>query len=62
MEEEAKKADTVLADTVMKLAFASKDADAILKRVKYFENKTMRNEVKSRTKVMKKLNWIFLSI
>jgi len=45
MEEEAKKADTVLADTVMKLAFASKDADAILKRVKYFENKTMRNEV-----------------
>ena len=45
MEEEAKKADTVLADTVMKLAFTSKDADAILKRVKYFENKTMRNEV-----------------
>merc|ERR1739836_105379 len=34
-----------LADTVTKLALASKDADNILKKVKYFENKTMRNEV-----------------
>jgi chromosome segregation ATPase len=45
MEEEAKKADTLLADTVTKLAYASKEADGILKKVKYFENKTMRNEV-----------------
>merc|ERR1712011_60283 len=41
MEEEAKKADTALADTVTKLAIQSKEADAILKNVKYFENKTM---------------------
>merc|ERR1712008_657703 len=41
----AKKADTSLADTVTKLALASKEADGILKKVKYFENKTMRNEV-----------------
>jgi chromosome segregation ATPase len=45
MEDEAKKADTNLAVTVMKLALASKEADGILKKVKYFENKTMRNEV-----------------
>ena len=45
MEEEAKKAETALADTVTKLAYASKEADGILKKVKYFENKTMRNEV-----------------
>merc|ERR1712025_496836 len=45
MEEEAKKADSALAETVTKLAMASKEADGILKKVKYFENKTMRNEV-----------------
>merc|ERR1712048_603905 len=45
MEEEAKKADSSLAETVTKLAIASKDADGILKKVKHFENKTMRNEV-----------------
>merc|ERR1712048_108317 len=45
MEEEAKKADSSLADTVTKLANASKEADAILKRVKYFENKSMNSEV-----------------
>merc|ERR1719422_2663253 len=45
MEEEAKKADTTLADTVTKLAMASKEADGILKKVKHFEAKTMRNEV-----------------
>merc|ERR1712029_527660 len=44
MEEEAKKADSTLAETVTKLALASKEADGILKRVKYFEGKTMRNE------------------
>merc|ERR1712110_960594 len=38
MEEEAKKADSSLAETVTKLAMASKDADGILKKVKYFEN------------------------
>ena len=45
MEEEAKKADSTLADTVTKLALASKEADGILKKVKFFEGKTMRNEV-----------------
>merc|ERR1712045_589049 len=45
MEEEAKKADSTLAETVTKLAVRSKDADAILKQVKYFENKTMNNEM-----------------
>ena len=41
MEEEAKKADSTLAETVTKLAMASKEADGILKKVKYFENKSM---------------------
>jgi chromosome segregation ATPase len=45
MEEEAKKADTLLAETVTKLAMASKEADGILKKVKYFENKSMNSEV-----------------
>ena len=45
MEEEVKKSDTTLADTVIKLARMSRSADAILKKVKYFESKTMRNEV-----------------
>jgi len=45
MEEEAKKADTALADTVTKLAVQSKEADGILKKVKYFENKTMNSEM-----------------
>ena len=45
LEEESKKADTTLSDTVLKLAYASKEADGILKKVKYFESKTMRNEV-----------------
>merc|ERR1711964_9344 len=40
-----KTADSTLAETVTKLAMASKEADGILKKVKYFENKTMRNEV-----------------
>merc|ERR1712020_663663 len=44
MEEEAKK-DTALAETVTILAVKSKEADAILKKVKYFENKTMNNEM-----------------
>merc|ERR1719189_2036436 len=45
MEAECKKADTALADNVLKLATTSKDADGILKKVKYFESKTMTNEV-----------------
>merc|ERR1712179_568213 len=45
MEEEAKKSETTLADTVTKLALASKDADGILKKVKVFEGKCMNNEV-----------------
>ena len=45
MEEEAKKADSSLAETVTKLALASKEADVILKKVKYFESKTMNSEV-----------------
>jgi len=45
MEEETTKADNSLADTITKLALTSKEADGILKKVKYFENKTMNNEV-----------------
>lgn len=45
MEEEAKKSETNLANTVTQLAIQSKEADGILKKVKYFENKTMTNEV-----------------
>jgi hypothetical protein len=45
MEDENKKADTALADTITKLALTSKEADGILKKVKYFESKTMRNEM-----------------
>lgn len=45
MEEETKKAEDKLADTTMKLALTSKDADAILKKVKVFESKCMDNEV-----------------
>merc|ERR1711981_1458418 len=44
MEEEAKKADFVLSETVTELAIKSKEADGILKKVKFFENKTMNNE------------------
>jgi len=45
MEEEAKKSETNLADTVTKLALSSKEADGILKKVKIFESKCMNNEV-----------------
>merc|ERR1711876_175455 len=43
MEEEAKKSEQNLADTVTKLALSSKEADGIL--VKVFESKCMNNEV-----------------
>jgi len=45
MEEEAKKSETTLADTVTKLAMSSKDADNILKAVKIVQSKNMNNEV-----------------
>merc|ERR1712080_675890 len=45
MEEEAKKSETTLADTVTKLAMSSKEADGILKKVKVFGSKCMDNEV-----------------
>merc|ERR1719244_998746 len=45
MEEESKKAEQSLADTVTKLALSSKEADGILKKVKVFESKCMNNEV-----------------
>jgi len=45
MEEENKKSEQALADTVIKLALVSKDADSILKRVKTVESKCMNNEV-----------------
>merc|ERR1712055_77318 len=45
MEEEAKKSEVTLADTVTKLALSSKEADGILKKVKVFESKCMNNEV-----------------
>merc|ERR1712029_1306230 len=43
-EKNLKNADSALAETVTKLAYASKEADGILKKVKHFENRTMRNE------------------
>merc|ERR1719495_3141842 len=45
MEEEAKKAEQTLADTVTKLATTSKEADTVLKAVKVVESKNMNNEV-----------------
>lgn len=45
MEEESKKSEQNLADTVIKLALSSKEADGILKRVKTVESKCMNNEV-----------------
>merc|ERR1712036_45416 len=45
MEEESKKAEQSLADTVTKLALSSKEADGILKKVKVVESKCMNNEV-----------------
>merc|ERR1712106_692137 len=45
MEEESKKSEQTLADTVIKLAVSSKEADSILKKVKTVESKCMSNEV-----------------
>merc|ERR1711923_661160 len=45
MEEEAKKSEQNLADTVTKLATCSKEADNILKKVKVVESTCMNNEV-----------------
>jgi len=45
MEEEAKKAETTLANTVTKLAMSSKEADDVLKKGKVVESKCMNNEV-----------------
>merc|ERR1711909_75534 len=45
MEDEVRKAEISLATAVTELALTSKQADSILKKVKYFESKTMRNEV-----------------
>merc|ERR1739837_32102 len=45
MEEEAKKSEQTLADTVTRLANKSKEADQVLKKVKVFESKCMNNEV-----------------
>merc|ERR1712168_1686242 len=45
MEEEAKKSEQGLADTVTKLALSSKEADTVLKAVKVVESTCMNNEV-----------------
>ena len=45
MEEEAKKSEQTLANTVTKLAITSKEADDVLKKVKVVESKCMNNEV-----------------
>merc|ERR1712226_1659167 len=45
MEEEAKKSEQTLADTVTRLANKSKEADSVLKKSKEFESKCMNNEV-----------------
>ena len=51
MEEETTKADNSLADTVTKLALTSKEADGILKKVKYFENKNSSKTIRRLTKL-----------
>lgn len=45
LEGEAHDAETRMGDTVKTLAFTSKDADQILKKVRYFESKNMNNEM-----------------
>merc|ERR1712024_351436 len=45
MEEDSKKAEVNLANTVTKLALSSKQADEVLKKVKVVESKCMNNEV-----------------
>ena len=45
LEYEAKDADTRLGDTVKNLAYKSKEADGILKKVRYFESKNMTSEM-----------------
>merc|ERR1719237_1994211 len=45
LEEESKKAEVNLANTVTKLALSSKQADEVLKKVKVVESKCMNNEV-----------------
>merc|ERR1712212_820989 len=45
MEEESKKAEITLANTVTKLALSSKEADEVLKKEKVVESKCMNNEV-----------------
>ena len=42
-EEEAKKSETTLADTVTRLANKSKEADSVLKKSKVLESKNMNN-------------------
>merc|ERR1719510_2683273 len=49
MEEEAKKSEQTLADTVTRLANKSKEADSVLKKAKVFESKCMNNEVTIRS-------------
>ena len=44
MEEEGTKSETTLATTVTKLATTSKEADEVLKKVKFVENKCLNNE------------------
>ncbi len=45
LEEEVKRRDTDLSNTVMQLCLISKEADSIAKRVKILQSKTMTNEV-----------------
>lgn len=45
LEIESKDADTRMGETVKNLAFTSKEADTILKKVRYFESKNMNNEM-----------------
>lgn len=45
LELEAKDSDTRMGETVKKLAYKSKEADKVLKTVRYFESKNMNSEV-----------------
>ena len=45
MENESKDADTRMGETVKNLAIKSKEADAVLRKVRYFESKNMTSEM-----------------
>ena len=60
LEHEAKDADSRMGETVKNLAYKSKEADVILKKVRYFESKNMGSEmtIEEQEKELKEANII----